>query len=94
MPPTTSRLLIPLGWVLSAASLLNLIQDLSEHSIKSKLADWLAIYDRYVKAAGEVAFGWIDWRWISITDSELHVFVLGTISVSYTHLTLPTILLV
>ena len=76
---STSRLLAPLGWALSAASLLNLVQDLSKGAIKSKVADWLNAYDTFVRTVGNFLFSWIDWRWISITTTELHVLVLTSI---------------
>ena len=76
---SSSRLLAPLGWVLSAASLLNLVQDLSRNSIEGKLADWLGAYNRLAKVFGNIAFGWLDWRWMSITTTEVHVLILAAV---------------
>ena len=72
----SSNLTRVLGWALSGASLLNLVQDLALVSIVGKLHAWLDAYSAFVKLVGGWLFGWIRFSWFSISPAELHVLVL------------------
>ena len=49
-----------LGWVLGAASLLNLVQDLGRMAVLGKLKIWLDAYSVFVHQATQFLFGWLD----------------------------------
>lgn len=74
-----SRLMTPLGWVLGALSVMNLLKDLTPMKIYGLLGDWLQAYASFVAAIAEPLFGWIHWRWISVSANDAHVIVLTVV---------------
>lgn len=65
-----------MGWVLGGLSLLNLIEDLSPITLFGKLAKWVDAYNLLAQRVIEFLFGWIDYKWINISNLESHVLVL------------------
>ena len=71
-----------LGWVLGGLSLLNLIRDLTPMELYGLLLQWSDAYDAFVAKIGNFILGWINWRWITVDDSEYHVILLSVLVAS------------
>ncbi len=65
------------GWVLGGLSALNLIHDLSPVKLYGLVKDWADGYQFLVEKIGNFLFGWIDWRWVTIDKTEMHVVILA-----------------
>jgi hypothetical protein len=68
-----------LGWGLGATSLLNLVHDLAWVELYNKLLAWLDAYSFLIHRLGSFLFGWIRFKWISVSTEEHHVLVLASI---------------
>jgi hypothetical protein len=68
-----------MGWVLGGLSLLSLIEDLSPLELYGKLKLWLSAYTQFIGLISEGLFGWLEFRWISITFPESHVLVITSL---------------
>lgn len=60
-------------------SFLNLIRDLTPLKLYGIVEEWVGAYGLLVKQVTEFLFGWIDWRWMRVTEAEGHWIVLGAI---------------
>ena len=68
-----------LGWIFGGLSLLNLIEELSPLKLLGKIETWVNAYSELVSKINQVLFGWVDWKWISISDTDSHFLVLALI---------------
>jgi hypothetical protein len=68
-----------LGWILGAASLLNLIKDLNLVELYGKIAEWTAAYGLFVSRVGSFLFGWLEWRWFGVDALENHMLVIAAL---------------
>jgi hypothetical protein len=78
----TSSLLRPFGWLIGAASILNLIQDLSLLTIKGALQSWLLAYDKVIGQTVDVVLAWLPWFGKLLTKNEAHIIILSLILAS------------
>jgi len=67
------------GWLIGALSLLNLIDDLSPVILYGRLDRWVKAYSEFVSDVSDFLFGWIDLWWISISETESHLIIIGMI---------------
>ncbi len=70
------------GWVLGAFSLLYLIDELSPARLYGALERWMDAYAALVARVSDFALGWIDFRWMDISDAESHILILASVLVS------------
>lgn len=63
---------------MGALSLVNLVRDLSRLQLYGLLKESSDAYSLLVQTITEVAFGWLQWRLLSITTSEGHVLTLAS----------------
>jgi hypothetical protein len=68
-----------IGWVMGGLSFLDLIRDLTPLKLYGLVEEWVGAYGLLVKQVTEFLFGWIDWRWMRVTEAEGHWIVLGAI---------------
>ena len=66
-----------LTWISGAFSLLHLIRDLTPVELFGLAKEWVDAYGLLVRRVTTFLFGWINWRWISVSDNEGHVVVLA-----------------
>jgi hypothetical protein len=78
-PRTWSLPLVALSYVLSAASMLNLIQDLSPITLYGKLKSWADAYALLLHTVGDFLFSWIHVAWLGISRAEHHVIAVGSL---------------
>lgn len=77
------RPLVALSYLLSTASLLNLIQDLSPLALYGKLKVWIDAYSLVVHSIGDFLFSWMHFAWLGISRTEHHVIAIaGLLGVS------------
>ena len=66
-----------LSYILTATSLLNLIQDLSPISLYGKLKIWVDAYGLFIERVGEFLFGWMKVYWFGISAAEHHILAIA-----------------
>ena len=62
--------------------MLNLIQDIGRMAVFGKLKVWLDAYSMLVKSVGGFLFGWIQFRWASVSHEEFHLLVIAAVACS------------
>lgn len=67
------------GWVLGAASLLNLLQDLDYVALKGKIGTWIAAYNAVVSNIHRLCFSWVNFKWVNISLQETHLLIISAI---------------
>lgn len=68
-----------LGWITGGLSVLNLIKDTTPLQLYGLVREWSDAYARLVEKIGAAVFGWINWSWIRIDNSENHVILIAII---------------
>jgi hypothetical protein len=76
---TTSWALRVLGWMLGAASLLNLIKDYKLTELRGTLAAWLAAYDTLASSLFILLIGWSTHLLENTLPQERHIFILSVL---------------
>jgi hypothetical protein len=67
------------GWLFSALSILELVDQLNAVHIYGLLKNWTAAYSSFVVNVKTFLFGWIHFGWMSIDKPEAHVLVICSV---------------
>jgi len=70
------------SWFLGGVSLLHIIDQVSPVQLMGKLATWIDAYAELVESLRHFLLGWINWRWVNISDTEAHLIVFGSILIT------------
>lgn len=79
---TTISIFSPLGWLLSALSVLSIADNLDRGVISGQLSKWVTAYSSVVYRIWNTLFGWVDIYWISISELEMHLLTISVILIS------------
>ena len=71
-----------LGWLVGGLSLLNLIEDLTPLTLFGKLKKWIHAYVAVVDQISDILFGWVHYRWVSISALETHALVVASVLIA------------
>ncbi|HEX8222792.1 MAG TPA: hypothetical protein VF605_03130 [Allosphingosinicella sp.] len=68
-----------IGWLLGAAAVLNLIEDMTWVKLSGRVKSWLDAYAEFLAASADLLFNWLPIDWIRITPVEMHLLVVFTV---------------
>ena len=79
VPPYRPSPTTLIGAVVGGASILSLLTSTTPLQLFEQLAEWLNAYNQLVETVSNRIFGWLDWRWISISRFEANVLIISLV---------------